>query len=341
MRYVPQLDGLRALAVLAVLAFHARVPGFSGGYFGVDLFFVLSGYLITTLLSEEHERSARIKLGAFYMRRLRRLYPALLFMLAAYLAAAPLLFGSGAHFRDAGLAALYLTDYSVALLRFPVMLSHTWSLSVEEHFYLVWPVAMLALLKLSPGRRVPALLLLAAVATAWRWWVVEYTDPWTQPYYRFDTRLSGLLIGAAAAFYGKQLHPILCVVGLALLATAITNAEWRDSDGLQGWMLLAEAGAVLAIVGARRMPWLDAEWLAWLGQISYGIYLWHYPLMYWMRTNGFDWFATLLIGGTLSVLFAAISYETVERSYRLRRSHRVEGAGRTEVGALGRDPGVG
>src|SRR5690606_20056331 len=111
LRYVPQLDGLRALAVLAVVAFHARVPVVSGGFLGVDLFFVLSGYLITRLLADEYARSGRIALGEFYLRRLRRLYPALMALLAVYVVAAPFLFPEHSkHQRDAAIAALYLSD---------------------------------------------------------------------------------------------------------------------------------------------------------------------------------------------------------------------------------------
>lgn len=196
MPYNPALDGLRALAVLLALAFHSRIEGFHGGFFGVDVFFVLSGYLITRLLANQHSATGTINVPAFYLRRLHRLYPALLPFLGAYLIAGPLAFPNRQdHARDALVAATYLSDYGFAFWKIPWLVQHTWSLSVEEHFYLAWPVALLLVLR-PPGRYwAPVVLSLTVAATLWRWHVVLNVDPWHQPYYRFDTRLSGLLLG--------------------------------------------------------------------------------------------------------------------------------------------------
>src|SRR5687768_11060779 len=136
MRYMPELDGLRALAVCAVLAFHAGAPMAQSGYLGVDLFFVLSGFLITSILVAEHERSGTIAVGRFYVRRALRLYPSLLLMLAVFVVVAPLLWPELPAARYALWSALYLSDYTRALIGEPEVLSYTWSLSVEEHFYL-------------------------------------------------------------------------------------------------------------------------------------------------------------------------------------------------------------
>lgn len=140
--YIPALDGMRAVAVLVVVFFHAKVPGFGGGFFGVDVFFVLSGYLITRLLLQEQQATGRVALPHFYLRRLRRLYPALLLFLAVYLMLAATVlngppYAMRLHLRDALLSAVYLQDYAKMLDLYPFWLRHMWSLSIEEHFYLV------------------------------------------------------------------------------------------------------------------------------------------------------------------------------------------------------------
>jgi len=148
------LDGLRAVAVVLVISDHCGVPVFDQGYFGVDLFFVLSGFLITRLLVDEIDATGRIELWRFYLRRLLRLAPALLLFLAAYMLIAPSIwpqFDFLLHLRDAALVGFYLSDYSQAFWHNPKVLIHTWSLSVEEHFYLIWPFAVLLLARIGPA----------------------------------------------------------------------------------------------------------------------------------------------------------------------------------------------
>ncbi|MBA2402361.1 MAG: acyltransferase [Bradyrhizobium sp.] len=139
-RYNPSLDGLRAIAVVLVISDHCGVPVFDQGYFGVDLFFVLSGFLITRLLVDEIDATGRVDVQRFYLRRLLRLTPPLLLFLTAYLVIAPSLWPQldlMVHVRDVALVAFYLSDYSQAFWNNPKVLIHTWSLSVEEHFYLI------------------------------------------------------------------------------------------------------------------------------------------------------------------------------------------------------------
>lgn len=221
--HLAALDGLRAVAVLLVLAFHARVPGLQGGLLGVDVFFVLSGYLITRLLLQEHAERGRIDVAAFYGRRLRRLYPALLLMLGAYSVWAPWAFQHRAieHGRDALLAVLYLADYARAFWQAPVVLQHTWSLAVEAHFYLLWPAVLIGLLRLPPTRRVQVLLLLYLAALAWRSHNMLSVRDWAGVYYAFDTRLAGLLLGALAACGGRELGRGCGWLGLLALAVAV------------------------------------------------------------------------------------------------------------------------
>jgi peptidoglycan/LPS O-acetylase OafA/YrhL len=184
-----------------VLGYHCRVPGLNPGYFGVDVFFVLSGWLITRLLVEETEAQGRIDLPQFYLRRLLRLGPPLLLLLLVYLAVAPTIWpqlSEGEHLRDAALTGFYLSDYAFAFWEIPKLLRHSWSLSVEEHFYLIWPLVVLLLARCDARRRILILAGLFVLATAWR--VFEYYHTgWDATYYRFDTRISGLILGALLA----------------------------------------------------------------------------------------------------------------------------------------------
>ena len=201
LQYNPALDGLRAVAVVLVMADHCNVPVFDQGYFGVDLFFVLSGFLITRLLVNEIDATGRIDLWKFYLRRLLRLAPALLLLLAAYLVIAPSLWPQVdfmSHLRDAALAGFYLSDYSQAFWHNPKVLIHTWSLSVEEHFYLIWPFAILLLARIEPRWRLVGLLVIYLLASAWRIFEYEIVG-WDATYYRFDTRVGGLVCGALLA----------------------------------------------------------------------------------------------------------------------------------------------
>ena len=217
-RYVPALDGLRALAILAVLAFHGGMPWATGGFLGVDAFFVLSGYLITSLLLAEWEQSGRIDLPSFWKRRARRLLPALLLMVAAItLGARTLLPAEELRLlRGDGLAALFYVANWRMILRggdyfaqtaSPSPLEHTWSLGIEEQFYLAWPLLVAALLvgTVAAGARRAALrratLLCAigvAVSTVLLAALYRAEDP-GRAYYGTDTRGASLLIGAGLA----------------------------------------------------------------------------------------------------------------------------------------------
>ncbi|MCC9596818.1 MULTISPECIES: acyltransferase [unclassified Rubrivivax] len=322
MQYVPALDGVRAIAVLVVLAFHARVPGFNGGFLGVDLFFVLSGYLITRILAEEHRHRGSISIGSFYLRRLRRLYPALLLFVGTYLLVAETVFGNRVnHVRDAIVTTLYLSDYGRAFWRVPVVLQHTWSLAAEEHFYLVWPLLLVGILKLAPRLRIASLALLFVAATAWRWNVLGEGD-WLQTYYRFDTRLSGLVLGAVCALWKPQFGGTAALAGWAIFAWCVHSAHWYGRDSLMEIALAAELSAALIILGAQHLKVFASGPLTWLGRMSYGIYLWHYPFVYWMRNEGLHWSITFLAAGGAAITCAALSYYTIERTFRSRRARR-------------------
>lgn len=258
MGYVPQYDGVRALAVFAVLAFHARAPGFEGAFFGVDIFFVLSGFLITRVLVGQSEEGGRLALGNFHLRRLRRLYPALILLLTVYVVAAPALFPDyQGHQLDALIAGFYLSDYARAWWDIPEILQHTWSLAVEEHFYLIWPIVLTLVLKLHPSRRVYALVAMFLLTCAWRTWLSVTPVQWTEVYYRFDTRLTGLVAGSLLALTAVDVSRAWGFVGVLMVCVAMAATQWRDPAALGIWMLVVETGSVLLVAGASREPLLS------------------------------------------------------------------------------------
>jgi peptidoglycan/LPS O-acetylase OafA/YrhL len=334
LRYNPAFDGLRALAVTLVVADHCHVPGFNPGYFGVDIFFVLSGFLITSLLVKEAESTGQIDFLRFYLRRFLRLGPPLFLLLAVYLAVAPVAwpqFEMSWHFTEAGLAAAYLSDYARAFWGMPRVLMHTWSLSVEEHFYLLWPAAILLVMRFDPKRRVAILFMLYLVATAWR--VIEYDRiGWAATYFRFDTRMSGLIFGSMLAVWlprtseiSEHTANVLGRVACVALLVCLTTGYWRAPWSLDWMTPLAEfaSGALLCAAYAPR-SWvrtaLSVRPLVGLGIVSYGVYLWHYPIAVYFR-DWLPWYTTVSIAAAGAIVVATLSYVMIERPLqRYRRN---------------------
>jgi peptidoglycan/LPS O-acetylase OafA/YrhL len=326
--YNAALDGIRAVAIAAVMAFHARAPWVSGGYLGVDVFFVLSGFLITRMLHEELVNTGRLSLARFYGRRAVRLYPTLLIMLAAVLWAAPVFWPERHLTREAIIAALYLSDYSHAFFGTPLVLTHTWSLSVEEHFYLLWPLVLPWVLRRPDGPR--WLLRLFVCLVVWRVASLALVG-WVPTYFRFDARASGLVLGSWLAL--ARLRDMPRWIGwcaLALLVPLGVLVQYGTVSGLDAAVIVAEACAagliVAAIKGTGPARLLARPPLAYIGRLSYGLYLWHYPIMFWMRER-YDWTVTLAVGGALSFVLAAASYTWVDMPLqglkkRLGTTHR-------------------
>jgi peptidoglycan/LPS O-acetylase OafA/YrhL len=337
--YQPSLDGLRGIAIILVLLFHAGAPFASGGYVGVDLFFVLSGYLITSQLLREHELHAGIHVGNFYWHRLMRLAPPLLLMLAVFVTLDPSpVPGRADEARDAFWAATYLSDYAVSFWGTPDLLKHTWSLSVEEHFYLLWPCVLILVLRRWKGAEVASVLFAGyLIATAWRWFCLVQGQTWQEVYYRFDTRLSGLLLGAflsalpRSALLHERVNRYLPVLMWVAVAAAVLclRALWGDPWMLTWGVTCAELAAVTLIIAAQddqgqvaRM--LSLRPLVVLGRLSYGVYLWHYPVIRWMRPNH-RWDDIVLVALPACIVLSALSYFSVEawaRAYRARLRQR-------------------
>jgi peptidoglycan/LPS O-acetylase OafA/YrhL len=323
--YVPALDGLRGVAVTLVVLHHADV--LPGGYIGVDVFFVLSGFLITSLLLEEHDARGRISLIGFYARRARRILPALLALLLAYLAVVGLAGGSGVR---AVAFAGFFTGNAVQAFVVPNPLSHAglglahlWSLAEEEQFYLLWPVALVVLAR--TRRLIPALALVLAAVMVWKGVLAADGARFDRIYYGPDTHADGLLAGAllAAFRWRKPLRvpePIP-MLSFALLFVGSMIGLLSDAGWLYIWpfLLLGCVGMTAAAAADTRMATLlSLRPLVGLGKMSYSLYLWHWPIMVGIAYRFHARHAVLAI--LLSLPVAWISYRFVERPFRQVRS---------------------
>ena len=309
-RYMPGLDGLRAIAVIAVIAYHLDPDWVPGGLLGVGVFFTLSGYLITDLLLGQREATGRLQLGNFWLRRARRLLPALFLMLAVVVAWVTLLDRSqlSSLRGDVLAAAAYVSNWwnivreASYFARFgpPPPLDHLWSLAVEEQFYLIWPWLLWLGLRYVPGRHRMAGLTLAGAALSAAAMALLYEpgiDP-TRVYEGTDTRAFGLLLGAALAMVwpsrelradrinlrGRLLLDGVGVIGLVVIGFLILRTREYSPFLYPGGIVLLSVGTVLALIAlvhpASRLG-VAVGWapLRWLGVRSYGIYLWHYPII--------------------------------------------------------------
>lgn len=398
-RWIPGLDGLRAVAVIAVVLFHLSPDYLSGGFLGVDLFFVISGYLITRLLMSERQRTGRIAIGRFYLRRAKRLLPAVALLLATVAVAGSLIWPDqrptllGSELSSMGYATNWWLifdqqSYFVAMGR-PPMLQHLWSLAIEEQYYLLWAPTVLLLTgawvtRILGRRRVPlgrlprpALLATFAAAAALASTVamaviairsnVPYQTDSSRVYFGTDTHAMGLLLGSAvgalAALPWRSLHrrvpgwvrptwrsrwaarPLLPawivgndvrrplspwltdLLGLAALAgvawffvTIDEYVPWLYRGGFLAFAAVAIVGVVCAArVDGHLGRVLDVAPLRWIGERSYGIYLWHWPVFVVTRpmidVHGPAWVIDLARCG-LAVAIAAASYRYLETPVR-------------------------
>jgi peptidoglycan/LPS O-acetylase OafA/YrhL len=348
--YKPHVDGLRAIAVLLVVLFHVGVPGIAGGFTGVDVFFVISGYLITSLLLVEARDTGRVDLLGFYARRVRRLFPALLVVVLATLGLGavfllPIFEEQSALAKSAIATALYLSnfyfwrftgDYFGAPTDFEPLL-HTWSLAVEEQFYFVWPLLVIAVLKLwaGPGadlrRRLGiALLALSVLSFALNLWLTHSQA--SAAFYLMPTRAwqfgAGGLLGLWLA--GRpEIGPVPAnAMAFSGLLAVIGGGLFLSERGFPGAAALVPTlGATALIAGNTLNPaGLLARLLAcgplrFIGLVSYAWYLWHWPLLAIARASALqrqDLTRDLLIGAA-SFGFAVLTWWLVEQPVRRYR----------------------
>jgi peptidoglycan/LPS O-acetylase OafA/YrhL len=369
LRYMPALDGIRAVSIIGVMANHGGLGWASGGgLISVSVFFVLSGYLITTLLLVEWGHTATIRLRAFWARRARRLLPAL-FVLLGGIGLYAVLFapaGTQSLLRGDGFATLFyaanwhqiLTGQSYFVqVSAPSPLLHTWSLAIEEQFYLVWPLIVLGILKLTRSTRVLFVVaVLGAVASAVEMAVLFHTGPDVDPsrlYFGTDTRAQDILVGAAMAILlrgrpaatGRGARAVFSAT--AVVAAAVFAVEWirlNSSPNLifRGGFLLGDVMVALVICGVTMAPSGPLAWLlglrplTFIGRISYGLYLWHWPVFLVVNRarTGLEGYGLFALRSLVTVAIAVVSFYLVELPIRQRRFTTWRRWGWVPVGAV-------
>jgi peptidoglycan/LPS O-acetylase OafA/YrhL len=363
--YVPALDGVRAFAVVAVMMFHGGIPHMDGGFMGVDAFFVLSGFLITSLLIGEWRQTLTIKLGAFWARRARRLLPALLLMLlfVAFFAAVIVPKGTyGALRLDALSTLLYVSNWHFILINSNYFaensgtaspLLHTWSLAVEEQFYLIWPLVVLGVMHFTRNLKVLfGLCVAAAIASAvWMHTVYNGGLNTNRAYLGTDTRSQCLFIGCAIAVglvllaqrshdqgrlaKGELWRPtsragvatcgLLGIAGAAgavsiwLLTTSLSSFPYSGGFFLLGLSVGAVIVAAVAVPRSIVPRFLALTPIRYVGRISYGLYIWHWPIFIWLNHDRTGLVGWELFGVRVAVTFgvSVVSFHLVERPIRM------------------------
>jgi peptidoglycan/LPS O-acetylase OafA/YrhL len=349
--YRKDIDGLRAIAIISVIAYHVNIPGVTGGFIGVDVFFVLSGFLITSLLVAEIRRSGALSLRSFYARRIRRLFPALVVvvMVSCLIGAVALLpvFGQQQDLgRSAIATALYVSNFHF-WMNFPgyfdqsselMPLLHTWSLSVEEQFYLAWPMIIIAVMLLARRQcwqfeRILMALTAGILVVSLAWCIRTSQDNPTAAFYLLPSRAWQIATGAMLALWlpsiarKRPFTGALCsVVGIiAIVAAAVMLHE---DMAVPGYLAVSPVfGTALIVMGghlAARNPVqaiLSTRPMVMIGLLSYSWYLWHWPLLALSRAYELEEHdpARDLGVAILSLLFAYISYRFVENPIRYGR----------------------
>ncbi len=336
----PDIEGLRAIAVALVVGYHADVPFLSGGLIGVDIFFVVSGYLITSLLSRELELSGGINLIQFYARRVRRLLPAATLVVVTVCLAEAILASPLVQYRvlkDAVATMLYSSNIYFIHVRQnyffpgnpPSPLIHTWSLAVEEQFYIVWPILLLLLARLraSVKTRVLFLAAITVVSFAGFLWLMRFSQTgafFLAPARAWEFGAGGLASLIPNAMLHRKRHLCACAGAAGLLALMLSAAFIKTSVRFPADMLavvvIATVAVLLSGVGAPSSPTanlLKLPLLQFVGAISYSLYLWHWPILTIARNTSGGNSPLLRVGCIIvSVLLAAITYAVVENPIR-------------------------
>uniref|UniRef100_Q3AR49 Putative membrane-located cell surface saccharide saccharide acetylase protein n=1 Tax=Chlorobium chlorochromatii (strain CaD3) TaxID=340177 RepID=Q3AR49_CHLCH len=339
LNYRPDIDGLRAIAVLAVLLFHTNTPGFSGGFVGVDIFFVISGFLITSIILNDIEKE-QFSLARFYERRIRRIFPALFPVIAFTLVVGAYLFDAGA-FKHLGqsISATTLFFSNILFLResgyfdapsLQKPLLHTWSLAVEEQFYIFFPLALLLIhryLKSNYLLWIGITLMLSLAASIWK---VHHNPVAT--FYLIPTRTWELLVGSVLAVgvlpnpSSSWLRNMLSVIGLGLIIYSV--GFYTEATLFPGHNAIAPVlGAGLIIYAHKESDTtiinklLAAPPLVFIGLISYSLYLWHWPFVAFMKYLMFRPFniyerLSIII---LSFVVATLSWKFIEQPFRNKK----------------------
>jgi peptidoglycan/LPS O-acetylase OafA/YrhL len=343
----PALDGVRGLAILTVMVVHTGAESFAGGFLSVDVFFVLSGFLITSVLLQEWDGRGTIRLKNFYARRALRLLPALFVLLLAlaWLSLNMPFFPEAALQirREIVYTFFYVTNWAIAFGAMSPLgiLGHAWTLAIEEQFYFVWPVMLLTLLRAGFSRRAVAWAIVAAIVASARLRLVLYElgAGADRLFFGFDTRcdtlLAGCLAGVCATFLDEMSDRTRLAVrwaaraGVTTLALLFLTISHDDPFLFRGGFTLIAASAAVTLLAVVDNPGgLIARALAWrplvhAGDVSYGLYLWHWPVFLYLMPSvvGLPPLATNLVRFAATFVMAELSARLIERPF-LRQKTR-------------------
>jgi peptidoglycan/LPS O-acetylase OafA/YrhL len=340
-RHRKEIDGLRAVAVVPVMMYHAGMLGFGGGYVGVDVFFVISGYLITSLISSEMD-VGKFSLRNFYERRIRRIFPALLFVTVCCLPPAMYwMFPNQLKtFANSMVSVFYLGSnfwlskktgyFDVGVDEYPLV--HTWSLSIEEQFYLLFPMAFMLAWRLGRRNLVIAISILAILSFGLAEWGWRHYP--SSNFYLLPGRAWELLIGSLAAFYLQHYgqtdgarSEALATIGLILIFVSILVFD-AETPFPSAYTLVPALGTVLVILYASKgthVNWLlSTPFMVGIGLVSYSAYLWHQPLFAFLRIQSLNVPAsgTYVLLGMLSFVLAWFTWKFIEQPIRKKENFR-------------------
>ena len=350
-RHIPALDGLRGIAVLLVMFFHFELGPFRGGFVGVTVFFTLSGFLICSRTLTEIGRTGRFAIADFFERRVRRLAPAAILCIFAVVIATNVIGTRAQHASVPGdaLAALFNvanwrflfhgTSYA-DLFAAPSPLNHFWSLAIEEQFYLAFPAVVWLMLKLPRRPRVIAIALVVSAAIEWSAHVGSTAISYNRFYYGTDARAAELLIGVVLALglsywkvsvprpAGRQRFAVTLLAGAALVVIVVGAMTYRNGGSAYqhgGAFLIALATAALIVGGLEGSNGIaracSVRPLVWVGKVSYGAYLYHWPIValsgkHWGPLSGTSLGLAQLV---LSLAIAGVSFRYLEAPIQRRR----------------------
>lgn len=338
-KYIPEIDGLRAIAVLGVILFHMNLSFIPGGFIGVDVFFVISGFLITGLIKSSIH-NGNFSFAEFYVRRARRLIPAAACTVLVSFAISFLLLSSE-HFKSAAASSIsallsvsniwfWLESgyFDASTLTKPLL--HTWTLSVEEQFYLIWPMALVFLLSARSKFVAPLMLFFAGVVSlyfAWAWIRLDPTSPFfLMPFRIYEFAIGALLVWAPRSRIGNGPKELILALGLALIAgTMLTFTENTPFPSYTALIPCLGAAAVIYASDAKHLGWLlRNRAMTWAGERSYSLYLTHWPVIvfytYYIfsQPTAFD----LIAIGLIILITAELQFRYIEMPFRLGRASR-------------------
>lgn len=336
--YTPEFDGMRGMAILAVMVYHASTSYLQGGFIGVDIFFVLSGFLITFLIMNEYDASLSLNLKNFYIRRALRLAPALLTLLlvfSLYSIATLSKEKSESNLIDAIISLFYMSNWARAFsIHPPDYLGHTWSLSIEEQFYILWPVTLWGLLRCIHNRWTIAFIAFAIAVLSWllRIYLIQNNASIDRLYNGLDTHADPLMIGCvlgivlSSGLISEKLQislskylPVLAYLAITGLFLASVNVAYTSLHMYYWAIFVIEVLTAILILyvfnseDSLLKKLLSMKWLVWIGSISYGLYLWHYPIYRLMENLHYSSFEVITFGSFCTFLISIFSFYIIEK----------------------------